>query len=164
VCSSDLLRTLVGSLNKKCYPRCMPNPATPLEVKRLTGNPGMRKLPDINETFTLQGGKREPHQPLGWAGKMLWDRTFGVGKTWVAETDVELLLTACKQLDRQIELEAIWQEDKKDFHVMRQLLELEKEIVSNLGRLGMTVDSRSRLGLAEIKAQSAFEKLMSERQ
>jgi Zn-finger domain-containing protein len=69
----------------------------------------------------------------------------------------------CKQLDRQIELESIWQEDKKDFHVMRQLLELEKEIVTNLGRLGMTVDSRSRLGLAEIKAQSAFERLMSER-
>lgn len=142
----------------------MPNPAKPLEVKRLTGNPGMRKLPDVNETFSLKGGRRDPHQELGTAGQMLWDRTFNVGKTWVAETDVELLLLTCKQLDRQLELEAIWQADKTDFHVMRQLLELEKEIVSNLGRLGMTVDSRSRLGLAEIKAQSAFEKLMSERQ
>jgi Zn-finger domain-containing protein len=73
------------------------------------------------------------------------------------------LLVTCKQLDRQVELESVWQEDKSDFHVMRQLLELEKEIVSNLGKLGMTVDSRSRLGLAEIKAQSAFEKLMAER-
>lgn len=141
----------------------MGNPATPLEVRRLTGNPSGRKLPDINETFELAGGYREPHQPLNWAGQMLWDRVFKAGKTWVAETDVELLLITCKQLDRQVELETVWAEDKSDFHVMRQLLELEKAIVSNLGLLGMTVDSRARLGLAEIKAQSAFEKLMAER-
>ena len=35
--------------------------------------------------------------------------------------------------------------------------------MSNLGLLGFTVDARSRLGLAEIKAKSAFETLMSER-
>ena len=87
-----------------------------------------------------------------------------MGKSWIAESDVELLLIACKQLDRQTELESIWQENKTDFHVMRQLLELEKEIVSNLGKLGMTVDSRARLGLAEIKAKSAYESLMAERQ
>jgi hypothetical protein len=141
----------------------MPNPATPLEVKRLTGNPGGRKLPDISKTVAVAGGYREPHQPLNWAGQILWDRVFKAGKTWVAETDVELLLLTCKQLDRQVELESIWQEDKADFHVMRQLLELEKAIVGNLANLGMTVDSRAKLGLAEIKAQSAFEKLMSER-
>jgi hypothetical protein len=50
-----------------------------------------------------------------------------------------------------------------DFHLLRQLLELEKAIMSNLGLLGFTVDARSRLGLAEIKAKSAFETLMAER-
>lgn len=141
----------------------MPNPATPLEIKRLTGNPGGRKLPEVTETVPLQGGYKEPHQPLEWAGQLLWDRVFKMGSTWVAETDVELLLITCKQLDRQVELEGVWKQDQSDFHVMRQLLELEKAIVSNLGLLGMTVDSRAKLGLAEIKAQSAFEKLMSER-
>jgi hypothetical protein len=141
----------------------MPNPATPLEIKRLTGNPGKRSMPDASETVPLQGGYREPHQPLDWAGQLLWDRVFKMGKTWVAESDVELLLITCKQLDRQVQLEAVWQQDQSDFHVMRQLLELEKAIVSNLGLLGMTVDARAKLGLAEIKAQSAFEKLMSER-
>ena len=141
----------------------MPNPATPLEIKRLTGNPGKRSMPDASETMPLQGGYREPHQPLDWAGQLLWDRVFKMGKTWVAESDVELLLITCKQLDRQVQLEAVWQQDQSDFHVMRQLLELEKAIVSNLGLLGMTVDARAKLGLAEIKAQSAFEKLMSER-
>ena len=142
----------------------MGRPATSLEQKRIMGNPGQRKLPDPETTIAVKGGYREPHQPLQWAGKMLWDRTFAMGKHWIAESDVELLLMCCKQLDRQTELESIWQEDKTDFHVMRQLLELEKEIVNNLGKLGMTVDARSRLGLAEIKAQSAFEKLMAERQ
>lgn len=141
----------------------MPNPATPTEVKRLTGNPGQRKMPDATATIPIEGGYREPHQPLDWAGQMLWDRTFKMGKTWVAESDVELLLITCKQLDRQIELETLFKQDQSDFHIMRQLLELEKAIVSNLGLLGMTVDSRAKLGLAEIKAQSAFEKLMSER-
>jgi len=141
----------------------MPNPATPLEIKRLTGNPGKRSMPDASETVPLQGGYREPHQPLDWAGQLLWDRVFKMGSSWVAETDVELLLITCKQLDRQIELESVWKQDQSDFHVMRQLLELEKAIVSNLGLLGMTVDSRAKLGLAEIKAQSVFEKLMSER-
>ena len=51
----------------------------------------------------------------------------------------------------------------RDFHMHRQLLELEKSLVINLGLLGMTVDARAKLGLAEIKAQSAYEKLMSER-
>jgi hypothetical protein len=141
----------------------MPNPATPLEVKRLTGNPGGRKLPDISKTVAVAGGYRQPHHPLEWAGQMLWDRVFKAGQTWVAETDVELLLITCKQLDRQVELERLWREDTSDFHVSRQLTELEKLIVTNLGLLGMTVDSRAKLGLAEIKAQSAYEKLMSER-
>jgi hypothetical protein len=120
-------------------------------------------MPDASETVPLQGGYREPHQPLDWAGQILWDRVFKMGKTWVAESDVELLLITCKQLDRQVELDSLWKENQSDFHIMRQLLELEKAIVSNLGLLGMTVDARAKLGLAEIKAQSAFEKLMSER-
>jgi hypothetical protein len=141
----------------------MPNPATPLELKRLTGNPGRRPLPSPDSTIALIGGYREPHQPLEWAGKMLWDRVFNMGKMWIAESDIEALMIVCKQLDRLTELEALWQEDKKDFHVSRQILDTEKQIMSGLGQLGLTVDSRTRLGLAEIKAESMFQKLMSER-
>lgn len=143
----------------------MPNRATPLEQKRLTGNPGQRKLPSLNETFELESGYVEPHQPLGDAGKRLWDRVFGAGQTWISRnTDVEALLIICKQLDRQLLLEQAFKDDPTDFHVARQLLELEKQIMSGLGLMGFTVDSRSRLGLAEIKAKSAFEQLMAERQ
>ena len=142
----------------------MPNPAKPLEQKRLLGNPGQRKLPALSETFELEGGYVEPHRPLGVAGQLLWDRVFGAGKTWVSrQTDVEALLMVCKQLDRQVMLEQQVESAPDDFHLLRQLLELEKAIMGNLGLLGFTVDARSRLGLAEIKAKSAFETLMAER-
>lgn len=141
----------------------MPNPAKPLELKRLQGNPGQRPLPDIASTFEVEGGYVEPHRELGEAGQQLWDRVFSHGKTWVGRTDVEALMIVCRQLDRQVHLEKLLESAPDDFHLLRQLLELEKAIMSGLGQLGFTVDARARLGLAEIKAQSAFEKLMSER-
>src|SRR6056297_1145112 len=141
----------------------MPNPATPIEMKRKLGDPGKRGLPDINETFSVNGGYVEPHAELGEAGMKLWDRVFAQGQTWVGRTDVEALMIVCKQLDRQMLLERQVEAAPDDFHLLRQLLELEKAIMSGLAQLGFTVDARARLGLAEIKAQSAFEKLMSER-
>ena len=93
----------------------------------------------------------------------LWDRVYAQGSTWVGRTDVEALMIVCKQLDRQVMLERQVEATPDDFHLLRQLLELEKAIMSGLGQLGFTVDARARLGLAEIKAQSAFERLMSER-
>ena len=121
-------------------------------------------MPALSDTFELEGGYVEPHRDLGDAGRALWDRVFGAGKTWVSrQSDVEALMIVCKQLDRQVMLEQQVESAPDDFHLLRQLLELEKAIMSGLGQLGFTVDARSRLGLAEIKAKSAFETLMSER-
>ena len=143
----------------------MANPAKPLEVKRALGNPGKRPLPDSIDTVSLPAGRVEPHQPLAWAGQLLWDRVFNVGKTWISpQTDVELLLLTCKQLDRQVVLESQFVERPDDYHVHRQLLDLEAQIVRNLGLLGLTVDSRSKLGLAEIKAESKMEQLRRRQQ
>jgi hypothetical protein len=142
----------------------MPNPAKPLEMKRLTGNPGKRSLPSLNDTFELEGGYVPPHRDLGQAGLALWDRVFSQGKTWVSrQSDTEALMIVCQQLDRQVLLQQMIANTPDDFHLLRQLLELEKAIMSGLGQLGFTVEARSRLGLAEIKAKSAFETLMSER-
>jgi hypothetical protein len=138
----------------------MPTPTKPLELKRKLGNPGRQKLPDINSTITLTAGYIEPHQNLGVAGRLLWERVFGLGQTWISpRSDVELLLITCKQLDRQLLFEEQVSKRPEDFHASRQLLELENAIVRNLGLLGLSVDSRSRLGLAEIKAESKLEQL-----
>lgn len=143
----------------------MANPAKPIEVKRALGNPGKRPLPDVSATVSLTAGRVEPHQPLDWAGLLLWNRVFGVGQTWISpQTDVELLLLTCKQLDRQIVLERQFVEKPDDYHVHRQLLDLEAAIVSNLGKLGLTVDARSKLGLAEIKAETKMEQLRKRQQ
>jgi len=133
-------------------------PAKPLEMKRALGNPGKQKLPKSVDTVSLRAGYIEPHQPLDWAGMLLWNRVFNAGQTWISpQSDVELLLLTCKQLDRQIVLERQFVEKPDDFHVHRQLLELENAIVRNLGLLGLTVDARSKLGLAEIKAETKME-------
>ena len=138
----------------------MANPAKPLEVKRALGNPGRKKLPDASATVSLRAGRVEPHQPLDWAGTLLWNRVFGQGQTWISpQSDVELLLLVCKQLDRQVVLERQFVEKPDDYHVHRQLLDLEAAVVKNLGLLGLTVDARSKLGLAEIKAESKMELL-----
>jgi len=138
----------------------MANPAKPLEVKRALGNPGKRSLPDVDKTISLSSGRVEPHQPLDWAGLLLWNRVFGAGQTWISpQSDVELLLLTCKQLDRQVMLEGQFVERPDDYHVHRQLLDLESAIVKNLGLLGLTVDARSKLGLAEIKVESKMEQL-----
>ena len=143
----------------------MANPAKPLEIKRALGNPGKRALPDSDSTISLHAGKVKPHQPLDWAGMLLWNRVFGVGQTWISpQTDVELLLLTCKQLDRQVVLERMFVEKPDDFHVHRQLLDLESAVVKNLGLLGLTVDARSKLGLAEIKAESKMEQLRKRQQ
>ena len=143
----------------------MANPAKPLEVKRALGNPGKRALPSSDSTISLHAGRVEPHQPLDWAGMLLWNRVFGVGQTWISpQTDVELLLLTCKQLDRQVVLERMFVEKPDDFHVHRQLLDLETAVVKNLGLLGLTVDARSKLGLAEIKATSKMEQLRKRQQ
>jgi hypothetical protein len=143
----------------------MANPAKPLEQKRALGNPGQRKLPDVNGTIALSSGRVEPHQPLDWAGMLLWNRVFNAGQTWISpQSDVELLLLVCKQLDRQVVLERQFVEKPDDYHVHRQLLDLEVSIVRNLGLLGLTVDARSKLGLAEIKAETKMEQLRKRQQ
>ena len=143
----------------------MANPAKPLEQKRALGNPGKKKLPDVNSTISLTAGRVEPHQPLEWAGLLLWNRVFGAGQTWISpQSDVELLLLTCKQLDRQVVLERAFAATPDDFHVHRQLLDLEAAIVKNLGLLGLTVDARSKLGLAEIKAETKMEQLRKRQQ
>ena len=142
----------------------MSNPPKPLEQKRLIGNPGKRALPSPDSTITLYSGSREPLQPLGVAGRALWDSVFGEGELWVSpRTDVAWLQVVCELLDRREVLKGEWQADPTNRQVNMSLLETEKMIQSGLSLLGFTPTDRSRLGVAEVKAKSKLEELMERR-
>lgn len=139
----------------------MPNPAKPIEQKRLLGNPGKRAMPNANDTVAIPGGWVEPLRELQEAGQQLWDSVFKHGELWVSSrTDIHLLQMTCEQLDRRDMLSQLLPLDPTDKNVLMRLVEIEKLITSNLGLLGFTPSDRSRLGLAEIKAKSKLQELM----
>ena len=78
-------------------------PPKPVEQKRRTGNPGNRPLPDkaVVELLPAAIGIPDPPRPLSSAGRTLWDRAWQSGRAWIAETDAELLLLVCEQLDER---------------------------------------------------------------
>ena len=65
-----------------------------------------------------------------------------------------------EQLDRRETLRNALVQEPTENAVLMRLGELEKSIASNLGLLGFTPSDRTRLGLAEVKAQSKLEQLM----
>ena len=90
----------------------MPNPPKPTEQKRLLGNPSKRPLPDQNKVVMLPAidAIPEPERQLFEAGRSLWDRTWGMGQTWISpRTDVELLLMTCELVDERVRLlDLVW--------------------------------------------------------
>lgn len=140
-------------------------PPKPLEQKRLLGNPGKRAIPKAGTIQVLPMAEDipEPTRPLGKPGRELWDRVWLTGATWVSPTtDVEILLITCEMIDERWNLRAkvLQSEDSKD---RRNLNQLTKLIQENLSLLGFTPADRTRLGVAEVKAQSKLEELMARR-
>jgi hypothetical protein len=139
----------------------MANPAKPVELKRALGNPGQGKLPKPGELPVVSGGYVEPLRELSAAGVQLWEETFRYAP-WIARTDAPLLQLTCEQVDRREQMrEMMVGLGPDDWHMFKQLNDLETAIVSNFGKLGFSPDSRSRLGLAEVKAQSKLEELLA---
>jgi hypothetical protein len=138
----------------------MPNPSKPIEQKRALGNPGKRALKQPAEY--IEGGYVEPMRKLKDAGMSLWDSAMKTGEQWIARnTDTQLLLVTCEQMDRREVLMTLWRSNPTDKNVLMRLAELEKLIaLATLACLASRRSDRSRLGLAEIKAKSKLQELM----
>jgi hypothetical protein len=136
-------------------------PPKPIEVKRRTGNPGKRPLPESGNLVLLPAVNNipEPNRPLLQFGRELWDRVWTMGHTWISySTDIDLLLITCEQLDERVKLRTqVWNDGRPDER--KALRQLEKQIVENLSLLGFTPTDRSRLGIAEVKKMSKLEEL-----
>lgn len=140
-------------------------PPKPLEQKRMLGNPGKRAIPKAGTIQILPAIDKipEPARPLGKPGRELWDKVWQTGAAWVSpNTDSEILLMTCEMIDERWNLRAkvLKSEDSKD---RRNLNQLTKLIQENLSLLGFTPADRTRLGVAEVKAQSKLEELMARR-
>ena len=140
-------------------------PPKPVEQKRLLGNPGKRALPKQSELQLIPAALStpEPTRPLGKPGREVWDRTWSAGINWISpKTDSEILLMTCEMIDERWNLRAqvLKGNDSKE---RRNLNQLTKMIQENLSLLGFTPADRTRLGVAEVKAQSKLEELMQRR-
>jgi len=138
----------------------MPNPPVPNERKRRTGNPGKRALPKVASLTILPQvvGVPAPLRPLGEQGSSMWARIWTTGASWIAPTDVELVQMACELMDERVGLRAsvLAGADWRDRVALRTL---EVDLRHMLSALGLTPTDRSRLGVAEVRAQSVLEGL-----
>ena len=140
----------------------MANPPKPAELKVLQGNPGQHKIKVSADVAPVPYGRVDPLRPLDWAGSQLWESVFDAGELWVSSrTDVQLLQLVCEQLDRKVRIESYIVEHPDEWHMFKQLNDLERLIQSNLSLLGFTPADRTRLGLVSAKTKSKLEELLA---
>ena len=137
----------------------MPNPGKSPELKKLLG----AKNPDAGMSLTAMPLKviPEPSRRLYESGLNLWNSAFARQDTWLANTDLELLMLTCEKLDERDSLRIYVMDNIDAWHERAGLRLLEKQIEDNLNMLGFTPVGRQKLGIQEVKAQSKLEELMA---
>lgn len=144
-------------------------PPTPTERKRKLGNPGRRPLPDASNVVALPPVEDTAPAQLAPAGRAVWDLVTEQCK-WLAETDRPTLVMLCEKFDRRQDFIArlessdpVLYTDKGYAYtnpLVGMISTLEQELAKLLAALGLTPADRTRLGVAEVKAQSNLEKLL----
>jgi hypothetical protein len=139
----------------------MPNPGKSPELKKLIG----AKNPDSGMSLVAVPIKviPEPFRRLDESGLNLWSRAFSRPETWLAHTDLELLMLTCEKLDERDSLRIYVMDNMDAWHERSGLRLLEKQIEDNLNLLGFTPMARQKLGIQEVKAQSKLQELMQKK-
>ena len=141
-------------------------PPKPNEIKRLMGNPGGRPLPDLNVISHLPMAKEIPTPPenLNKSGLDLWNRAWGIAITWLSPvSDIEAIKNSCHLADAN--------EAARDRYMIstepadaKAYVAINKAYTDSLTSLGFDPVSRSRLGVAEVRAATSIDKLLEKRQ
>lgn len=126
----------------------------PTEQKRRTGNPGKRALPDRAELVAVAPVESSvveltPLQAL--------ERSLVAGAHWLAESDAASVVLARDALELYADLRADPKSKTGD------VIAAGKWVQSCFSDLGFNPSERSRLGLAEVKAQSVAESIIERR-
>ena len=141
-------------------------PPKPTELKRALGNPGKRSLPKLSVVTPLPMAVEIPAPPEGLqdCGIKLWNSAWNFAITWLSPlSDVEAITNAARLADvsnaARIKYMATLEANDA-----RAFVAVNKAFVDSLSTLGFDPTSRSRLGVAEIKAVSAIDKLTAKRE
>jgi hypothetical protein len=139
----------------------MANQPKPAELRLLQGNPGKRPIRTNDGIAPLEYGYVEPLRPLGEHGEKFWNSIFGVGELWISiKTDTQLVQLICEQIDRRESLREYVAANPDQWHMTKQLNDVEVLIVKNLSLLGFTPADRTRLGLISTKTKTKLQELM----
>ena len=141
-------------------------PPKPNELKRLMGNLGHRPLPDLNNITHLPMAREIPAPPdsLGEAGKKLWDRAWGMAITWLSPvSDIDAITNASSLADATEAARAKYMATLESADA-KAYVAINKAYTDALASLGFDPLSRSRLGVAEVKAATSIDKLLERRQ
>jgi Spy/CpxP family protein refolding chaperone len=130
-------------------------PPKPIEQKRRTGNPGKRALPAASNLAVVPAV--EP-APLERSAAEVFSQVLADGVHWLGQTDSPTLVILREQLEEREQLRAIVMESGRNDD-RKALRDLEKAIRETLSACGFDPAARTRLGLAEVKAQSKLEEL-----
>ena len=145
--------------------------AKPTELKRALGNPGKRKLPDKSKVIMLSQISSEPPTHLNKMQKAKWIE-LRKAAPWIAVTDEPLLTSLIEKMTRQKQLSEELKKSKFVLYTDKgyayanplfgMLSTIEMEIFKLLCQLGLTPVDRSKMGVAEVKARTKLEELLSQ--
>jgi hypothetical protein len=141
-------------------------PPKPIELKRLLGNPGNRPLPDLNNITHLPQAREIPALPenLGEAGKKLWNRAWGIAVTWLSPvSDIETIENAARLADATEAARVRYMATTEPADA-KAYVAINKAYTDALTSLGFDPISRSRLGVAEVRAATSIDKLLERRE
>lgn len=142
------------------------------ESKRLLGNPGKRSIPSpLRVVPRAEVTTDAPHSLLD-DGAQEWRHVLAHCE-WIAPSDLRNLRLYCEAIDRRNHLLAelasqgwVLYTDKGYAYqnpAAGALATTEAQITKWLSLLGLTPSDRTRLGVAEVKAQSTLDKIRAGR-
>ena len=147
-------------------------PPKPNEQKRRLGNPGKRALPALASVTPLRAAVEPAPEHLGPEGRALWE-TVSRAAVWLAPSDLPTLTLLCELADRRADF--VQRLDASGPVLINpsgrmvanplvgMLSTLEKRMSEIMSSLGLTPTDRSRMGVAEVRATTAFEAMLRKR-
>lgn len=103
--------------------------------------------PDKDRSHSVTANLEAPEPPatLDGEGLAFWHRCYQC--PWITAADQTQVLNVARQLNRQAQLEELFETAPEDFRLQRALKELDKSIESGLDQLLLTPNARRRAGI-----------------